>query len=533
MDVELRGAKALVAVDHPSVVRVYKPGIAEIQFGQGVREVLYVPMDYSTRGNSYQNPPFKDKHLSVQDIRSMIELLDGLQAIHKEEFIHQDIQPANILQFQEQIEGSERIVLRISDFGVSRVLPALGAIEESRFSKEFMPPERLNHKHTVEGDIYSMGATLFYMITGRLPIEPPSEGLTNANEASLAWQRVHQEQERPNAMKYSVFCPPRLALLIMRMMSVDPSDRPNLETCKRELQQIITTHDLQIFQRLELPKKLETELRTNEFPIRYMPSNFRGIFKPKIHEVWETKLFIIRIRMGHLVFSQYKVLLEYLVGHFSDSFRLYETWGTYDIHILMWSKHDEAEALSLKKRLEERLAGSRVEIRIASKIRDFHCDNTSLPKDPAPVYALAVQEGIKLPGLKHDEYLCKEFPDSVQQDNVRALTYVSLIEPITANFVRNAVTRNVRDELEELMKSNEASVGLPRFQLMSMIELEPPVPSIGGDDTSVLVVNFVASGHNQIADVTTALVGAGENAVRTETFVESGRVVIESDKILF
>lgn len=533
--VGLREAKKLASVDHPAVVRFYPPGIEDIEVRETKRRILYLPMDYADQGSCDENPPFKDRHLSVLDIQSMILLLEGLQAIHRE-MIHDDIKPANILQFRTEFDGEERIVLRITDFGIARVRNAMGIDRDdpSGMTKEFMAPERAEHDHTEKSDIYSMGATLFSMITGVFPIEPPATEVSDPYSLLLAWQQAHKSQTRPNAMKHSVFCHPRLALLIMRMMSIQPSDRPDIEECKRELRSINKIHDQQIFQRLEVPYKLEEGLQRDEFPIRYIPESFRGIFKPKIHEACQARLFVIRIRMGHPVYSQYKVIIEYLISRFSDCFSMYETWGTYDVTILLWGKHDEAGALSLKRKLEDRLAGSKVEIRIASKIHDFHCEDPSVPDNADPVHALAVQEDKLLEGLLPHQYLCGEYsPDGVD-NGIQAFIYVALVDHMLENFIRNAIIRNVYDRLHELMQNQKASPSAERFRRLSMIELLPTRPELSGEDTSVLVVSFVAAEYKYLSDLPTAIISAtSENAVKTSTFLETGRVVVESDKILF
>lgn len=535
LEVGLKEAKKLASVNHPSVVRFYKPDVDAVELKGEVHRILFLPMDFANRGNCYREPPFKDTHLSVLHLKSLIELLDGLQAIHREIF-HEDIKPANILQFQELFDGEERIVLRITDFGIAKVrTAALGADtpDPSGMTLEFMSPEQADHVHEEKGDIYSMGATIYYMITGKLPIEPVGDVPSDPYSMLLAWQHAHKTQPRPNAMKHSVYCPPRLALLLMRMMSVDPKDRPDLEECKKELRRIIDTHDLALLQRLEVPRRLKEDLDRNEFPIWYVPEDFRGIFKPKIHETLGSELFIIRIKMGHPVYSQYKAIIEYMVKRLSDCFCLYETWGTYDVNMLLWGKYTDEEAVNLKRSLGERLAGSRVEIRTASKIHDFHCDIPGTPRNADPVYALAVQEGKPLPDLRIDEYLCKEFPSDLPEHSIRAFTYVAPADP-SEWYIRNAIIRNVQEKLSELMEQDRTSHVTPRFRRMSMIELSPPTPALAENDTAVLAVNFVASEYKYLADVPTAIIGAvGENAVKTSSFLETRRVVVQSDKILF
>jgi len=530
LDVGLIEAKNLASVDHASVVRFHE-GVSEVELEGTTRKVLYLTMDYANLGNCDETPPFKDKPISVADIRSIIGLLDGLQEIHNNQIIHRDIKPANILQFQEQIDGESRIVLRITDFGIAQTLQALGV--DSRVTTKFMAPEQLahDHDHGIDSDVYSMGATLFYMITGVSPITPSRPDLTSPSV--LEWQHAHMNQPRPNATDYSSSCPPRLALLIMRMMSVDPNDRPDLEGCKKELWRIIETHDRAIFQRLELPETLRAELDRSEFPIRYLPSDFRGIFRPEIHEACDFRLLVIRVTMGHLVHSQYRVIIEYLIRRFSDSFCLYETLGAYDVQIFLWSKNDETDPISLKSRLEEKLFGASVEIRIASRRYDFHCGALYQRQRVSPVHALAVQEGLSLPGVVASEYLCSDFLSGITEQTLRAFTYVALVNPTMETFIRTAAIESIRRRLSEMMKADESLNGPSRFSRMSLVELVPTAPSVAVADPALMVISFVASSYKHIIDLSAAIVALGGNALRTHTILETGRVIIESDKILF
>lgn len=539
LNIGLSDAQKQMAVQHSSVVRIYMPGTDDIEFKNSPRQVLYIPMDFSDLGNCYETPPFKDRHLSVWDYRTMAGLLDGLKYIHNNQIIHEDIKPANILQFFEQIDGEERIVLRITDFGIAKLLSALIGIrrgDPTGVTPQFMFPEQMDHRHTEKGDIYSMGATLFYMLTGELPIIPDEgEHCTDP----FAWQRAHKTKPRPNAMKHSVYCPPRLALLIIRMMSIEANDRPTLDECKSELSKIIETHDLKALSRLPLPEDLKKEFDRNQFPIQYVPKDFPEIFKPKIHEICGTQLYIIRVKMGHPVYSQYKVIIEYLVRRLSDCFSFYETWGTYDINMLLWGKYEDVKGL--KKNLEERFGGCRVHIRLAGRVYDFHCDDLNIPNDADPVYALATQEDKNLPGLNRIAYLCKAFPNEIPEYSVRAFTYVEPSDSVAERFIRNAIIRNVQEELSKIMHDDRNTFGTPRFHRMTMIELSPQLDiSISENDIAivndpaVLLVNFVASQYKYLSDVPTAIIAAlGENAVKTSTFLETRRVVFQSDKILF
>ncbi len=76
-------------------------GIKDVEFQGVTKQVLYIAMPLSTLGRCERTVPFKDRTLSLQDFQTMKLLLDGLQAIHKQDILHEDIKPANILQFEE------------------------------------------------------------------------------------------------------------------------------------------------------------------------------------------------------------------------------------------------------------------------------------------------------------------------------------------------------------------------------------------------------------------------------------------------
>lgn len=536
LEVGRREAEKLAVIEHPSVVRFYVPDLDEVDFEGEPRQVLCLPMDFADLGNCDKSPPFKNQHLSIWNLRALIGVLDGLQEIHRNELVHEDIKPANILQFEERHDDDPHIVLRITDFGIAKVRSAVlgvGPTDPTGMTVEFMCPEQLDHRHDSRGDIYSMGATFYYLITGELPISPPVDRATDPHSQLLAWQIQHKSEPRPNAAAHSIYCPARLALLIFRMMSVDPEERPDLEQCKKEIRRIIDTRERAHLQRFELPKELRSEFELGQFPITYAPKDFDEVFKPKVHEVCGLQLFVIRIKMGHPVFSQYKVLIEYMVKRLSDCFYLYETWGTFDVNILLWAKDDNDQVKSLKRNLEERLAGSKVQIRPATKIHDLLCSNISLPDDANPVYALAVQEKIDLPGLDRDAYICRQLHDRLSDNAVRAFTYVESAEPTADPFIRNAIIRHVYAELSELV-ARDSKVPEPCFPRMSIIELTPQVDTaISGNDTSVMLVNFASSQYRFLSDIPTAIINAvGENAVKTATFLETRRVCVESDKII-
>jgi len=523
LETGLTEAKRQVGVHHNSVVGLLSPGISQIKFkGEGVR-VLYIPIESRDSVDSQENPPFKNRRLSVWDFREMIGLLRGLREIHSRGIVHCDIKPANILQFREQFDGEDQTVLRITDFGLSRLLSALGEDrdEPSTGSPAFLAPEQFEHRVSTKSDIYGMGATFFYMITGRLPIEPVGANSRTMPDF-LAWRESHRMVRRPNAMNYSAHCPPRLALLIMRMMSVDPDARPTLEECIAELERIVVTREQKILQRLAVPAKLKAELDRNEFPICYVPEDFKETFKPKVHTLAGQQFFVLRIKVQETAFVEYKRIIEYLVRLLSDTFSIYETWGEYSLIAFLWGGTGDGD--NIRKALESRF-GCDVEVLSATETTHLHCGVLDFPTDADPVLALAVQEGIDMSGPDRLSYLCDEFEEPIT--GIRAFTFIESSSQSVARFIRAAIANSVGRRLSEIYRLAASNSLSRRFPQISLIELSVEA------DPRILLVHAVASEHQYVSDIPTALLELGEHGIRTSTMLGTGRIVIQSDKILF
>lgn len=524
----LQEAKNQSRIDHDFVVKVFEPGIAEIVFDGSKQNILYIPMQYAPLGSCKENPPFTDRELTIRDVNTMIDLLDGLNSVHQQNILHRDIKPANILRFQGTYGGKETIVLRITDFGIAKVLFAMTGAPEmaSGLTPDYMSPEQLDRHPTSKSDIYSMGATLYYMLTGNDPIEAPSDP-----HDVFAWQKAHRDSPRPNPMDHNLYCPARLALLIMQMMSVEPDARPSLSQCIAVLEQYIETLEAKALG-FNVPEPLKHLLTSDDPTIRYVPE-FRQIFDPAVHLLCGTVLHVIRIQMEHPLFGQYKRLVEYLVKRFSDCFCMYETYGSYDIQIFLWS--DPERVKSLTDELRREYAGSRVEISVATNVHHMHVPDKTRRTSITVIGALAIQSSVTVPELDSKDYLSGRYPEEVPEHSVRAFTYVDQVaaRSVDASFIRVAIVESVRKRMNDIVARTETVVvngsrkKRPRFPRLSIIELVPE------PERPVVLVDYVASDFRHLYEVAAAVIDIGETAVKTSTFIETGRVVIQSDKILF
>ncbi|HTU17091.1 MAG TPA: protein kinase [Gemmataceae bacterium] len=146
--------------------------------------------------------------------RYIHQAASGLQAAHDRHLVHRDIKPSNILLTS---TGQTKLV----DFGLARQF--CSRLTDPRAllgSLEFMPPEQSLDPSAVgkEADIYGLGATLFWLLSG----EPPYPIVRHVGAALRALQQ--QEPRRLRDLRPDA--PPELDRLIARMMERNPEQRP-------------------------------------------------------------------------------------------------------------------------------------------------------------------------------------------------------------------------------------------------------------------------------------------------------------------
>jgi serine/threonine protein kinase len=141
----------------------------------------------------------------------IIQLLDGLEAVHAAGVVHRDLKPENVL-----LEQSGNVTfVRLGDFGVSRIAGAtLARLTGAIGTPEYMAPELLRGQPaSPASDLYAVGIMLYELLAGHTPF---------AAGDVFAVIRGHGEQApaRPEGV------PDQLWRLISRLLEKDPDDRP-------------------------------------------------------------------------------------------------------------------------------------------------------------------------------------------------------------------------------------------------------------------------------------------------------------------
>lgn len=162
----LREMRIMAQLNHPNLVRIFHDGIEESS--------PFFACEY-LGGGCLSSLLAKQKKLLPEDALHLTnEVLTGLEYFHRSGHIHRDLKPSNILLNHRQTDSYQ--TAKIADFGLSRSYVNLGGTRLTRTgefagSLYYTPPEQIINfaRVTPAADIYSVGATLYQMLTGALP----------------------------------------------------------------------------------------------------------------------------------------------------------------------------------------------------------------------------------------------------------------------------------------------------------------------------------------------------------------------------
>lgn len=154
-------ARQTAKVSHPNVVRVYSVGRAYGRF--------YIAMEL-VQGTSLEARLDQGERFSEREgLELGVQVVEGLQAAKSAGLLHRDIKPGNLL-------VDEQGTVKIVDFGLSLVTHGGLAKAKEVFGTPFYaPPESLEVKvEDLRSDMYALGASLYHVLSGVVPIETQS-----------------------------------------------------------------------------------------------------------------------------------------------------------------------------------------------------------------------------------------------------------------------------------------------------------------------------------------------------------------------
>ncbi|HTV01454.1 MAG TPA: serine/threonine-protein kinase [Luteitalea sp.] len=154
----LREPRLLASVNHPNIVSITT---AEKQ-----DDIFFIVMEY-VAGETLESVLERDGALDLpRALDYTVQIGNAVDHAHKQGVIHRDLRPANVL-------VSDSGMLKVADFGTSRFLEIAAHGTTVIGSPAFMAPEQFQGKAVFASDLYSVGVTMYQMLTGELPYEPP------------------------------------------------------------------------------------------------------------------------------------------------------------------------------------------------------------------------------------------------------------------------------------------------------------------------------------------------------------------------
>jgi len=193
----LREPRLLAALNHPNIVSITT---AEKQ-----ENVFFIVMEY-VKGNTLDDVIAERGALAIDlALDYAVQIGQAVDHAHRQGVVHRDLRPPNVL-------VSADGVLKVADFGTSRFLEIAAHSTTVIGSPAYMAPEQFDGKAVFASDLYSLGVTMYQMLTGALPYDAPAP-------SDLDRLRSGELVTPPNLTRPSI--PKRLNDIVMNAMAAD------------------------------------------------------------------------------------------------------------------------------------------------------------------------------------------------------------------------------------------------------------------------------------------------------------------------
>ena len=157
----LQEPRLLAALSHPNIVSVLT---AEKQEG-----VFFIVMEY-VPGDTLEAVILREGTLELtRTLDLTCQICNAVDHAHQQGVLHRDLRPGNVL-------VTENGLAKVADFGTSRFLEIAAHGTTVIGSPPYMAPEQFHGKAVFASDVYSLGVTMYQMLTGTLPYETPAPG---------------------------------------------------------------------------------------------------------------------------------------------------------------------------------------------------------------------------------------------------------------------------------------------------------------------------------------------------------------------
>ncbi|MCP5053148.1 MAG: protein kinase [bacterium] len=217
----LREGVIIDKLEHPNIIRIIERGEYKHRFFTAM-ELL--------EGETLEARLEKAGQLPVSTtIQIAAQIAEALAVIHQKNIIHRDLKPDNVMLLR---TNGNRDTVKLLDFGLARMEIQTRLTESGNFigTLQYISPEQiLNSDSTTKNDIFSMGVMTYRMLTGESPFP---------GETAIEVMRRIVGTEPPPLSGSVGSIPGRLSLMVMKMVSKDPDQRPSAESVRRTFEEV-------------------------------------------------------------------------------------------------------------------------------------------------------------------------------------------------------------------------------------------------------------------------------------------------------
>ena len=197
-------AQAAASLTHPNIVSIYDVGHEE--------NIYYIVMEL-VQGKTLKEIINEDGALPWKwALNVSIQVASALEMAHKNNIVHRDIKPHNII-------ITEDGIAKVTDFGIAKAVSnsTITAFGTTIGSVHYFSPEHARGGYTdAKSDLYSLGVVMYEMLTGRVPFDADTP-------VSIALKHMQEKPIEP--IKLNPTIPYAVNKIIMKAMEKDPNER--------------------------------------------------------------------------------------------------------------------------------------------------------------------------------------------------------------------------------------------------------------------------------------------------------------------
>ncbi len=235
-------AQSAASLIHPNIVNVYDVGQDD--------GLYYIVMEL-IEGITLKSYIEKKGRLSVRETISIaIQIANGIECAHNNQIVHRDIKPQNIMISR---EGK----VKVTDFGIARAASANTINGNAMGSVHYISPEQAGGKYVDEkSDIYSLGITMFEMLTGTVPFD---------GESTVTIALKHIQSNVPGLKSYLPDIPVSMEKIVSKCTQNQADRRyPKISLLIADLKRALSEPDVDFVQLEETGEKGSTLIITDD-----------------------------------------------------------------------------------------------------------------------------------------------------------------------------------------------------------------------------------------------------------------------------